>query len=331
MVTPGTPAAFHAFPTNQPLNRLGLAHWLTDTNNPLTARVILNRFWEQYFGRGIVETVEEFGKQGEPPSHPELLDWLATEFMRQGWGMKAMHKLIVTSATYRQSSQVSPELYQRDPYNRLLARGPRVRLEAEMVRDQALAVSGLLSHKLGGPSVMPPQPDGLWQVVYSGDKWTTSPGEAKYRRGLYTFWRRTSPHPMLAAFDAPSREYCVLKRSRSNTPLQALNTLNDPAFVEAAQALARRVAAKSDGDLGQRVAYIFRLCLARAPQSQESDRLAKLYETEFANYQADAKAAERMATSELGKPPEGMGVAGLAAWTVVANVLLNLDEMITKG
>ena len=331
LVSPGTPAAFHPFPTNQPLNRLGLVRWLVDTNNPLTARVMINRFWEQYFGRGIVETVEEFGKQGEPPSHPALLDWLASEFMRQHWNMKAMHKLIVTSATYRQSSSVSPELYQRDPYNRLLARGPRVRLEAEMVRDQALAVSGLLSHKIGGPSVMPPQPEGLWQVVYSGDKWATSPGEDKYRRGLYTFWRRTSPHPMMTAFDAPSREYCVLKRSRSDTPLQALNTLNDPAFVEAAQALARRIVAKSEDDVKGRVTYAFRVCLARAPQNKEVERLVKLYQTELANYRADARAGEKMATSELGAAPEGMDVAELAAWTVVANVLLNLDEMITKG
>jgi hypothetical protein len=200
-----------------------------------------------------------------------------------------------------------------------------------MIRDQALTVSGLLSHKIGGPSVMPPQPDGLWQVVYSGDTWKTSPGEDKYRRGLYTFWRRTSPHPMMTAFDAPSREYCVLKRSRSNTPLQALNTLNDPAFVEAAQALARRVAAKTDFDLRHRVIYAFRLCLARQPQDPEVDRLLQLYEKEFAHYRADRKAAEKMATSELGKPPEGLDISELAAWTVVANVLLNLDEMITKG
>jgi len=237
----------------------------------------------------------------------------------------------VTSATYRQSSHVTSELYQRDPYNRLLARGPRVRLEAEMIRDQALAVSGLLSHKIGGPSVMPPQPDGLWQVVYNNEKWITSPGEDKYRRGLYTFWRRSSPHPMMTAFDAPSREYCVLKRSRSNTPLQALNTLNDPAFVEAAQTLARRVAALSECDLGERATYAFRLCLARAPRPEEVTRLVKLYETELANYRADAKAAEKMATSESGKAPPEMDMAELAAWTVVANVLLNLDEMITKG
>ncbi len=331
VVTPGTPAAFQPFPAGQPTNRLGLAHWLVDTNNPLTARVIINRFWEQYFGKGIVETVEDFGMQSEAPSDPELLDWLASEFMRVGWDMKAMHKTIVLSATYQQSSRATAESYQRDPYNRLFARGPRVRLEAEMIRDQALAVSGLLSHKLGGPSVMPPQPDGLWQVVYSGDKWETSQGEDKYRRGLYTFWRRSSPHPTMTTFDAPSREFCVLKRSRSNTPLQALNTLNDPAFVEAAQALARRVAAAPETDVKKRVMFAFRICLARAPTAAESDRLASLYEKELAFYKTDEKAAEKMATSELGKLKDGGNLAELAAWTVVANVLLNLDEMITKG
>ncbi len=328
-VSAGTPAAFQPFSNELPANRLGLARWLVATNNPLTARVMMNRFWEQYFGKGIVETVEEFGKQGEPPSHPELLDWLATEFMRVGWDMKAMHKLIVTSAAYRQSSRVTPELLARDPFNRLFARGPRVRLEAELIRDQALAVSGLLSRKVGGPSVMPPQPDGLWQVVYSGDQWKTSPGEDKYRRGLYTFWRRTTPHPMLVSFDAPSREYCVLKRSRSNTPLQALNILNDPVFVEAAQALARRITAQATPDDGERARYAFRMCLSRDPKPEELKRLVSLYETELKSYQDDLKAAEKLAGNV--SPLGNADAAEVAAWTVVANVLLNLDEMITKG
>jgi hypothetical protein len=244
--------------------------------------------------------------------------------------MKALQKLIVMSATYQQDSRVAPELLQRDPYNRLLARGPRVRLEAETIRDQALAASGLLSRKLGGPSVMPPQPEGLWQVVYSGDKWATSKGEDKYRRGLYTFWRRSMPHPMMVSFDAPSREYCVLKRNRSDTPLQSLNLLNDPAFVECAQALARR-AAKKEGGVEQRVEFLFLTCLSRTPTAVEVERLTKLYEQQLANYRADAKAAEKMATSELKKAAENADLAELAAWTVVANVLLNLDEMITKG
>jgi hypothetical protein len=334
-VQAATPAALHAFPADAPRNRLGFARWLVDRENPLTARVIVNRFWEQYFGKGIVETVEEFGKQGEAPSHPELLDWLAVQFMDgcgsgTPWSMKALHKLIVTSATYGQSSRVSPALVQRDPFNRLLARGPRVRLEAEMIRDQALAVSGLLSHKIGGPSVMPPQPDGIWQVVYSGDKWETSKGEDKYRRGLYTFWRRSSPHPMMSSFDAPTREFCVLRRSRSDTPLQALDTLNDPAFVEAAQALARRIAAQA-GDVKERAAFAFRTCLSRAPKPEEIERISKLYERELANYTDKPGDAEKMAASETPKPKDCNNLPELAAWTVVANVLLNLDEAITKG
>ena len=344
VVQPGTPAALHPFPKDEAVNRLGLARWIVDKDNPLTARVIVNRYWEQYFGKGIVETVEEFGKQGEPPSHPELFDWLALQFVTGAqspntgekspkitpWGVKAMHRLIVTSATYRQSNKVSAALRDKDPYNRLLARGPRVRLEAEMIRDQALAVSGLLSHKIGGPSVMPPQPGGIWQVVYSGDQWNTSAGEDKYRRGLYTFWRRSSPYPMMASFDAPSREFCVVRRSRSNTPLQALNTLNDPVFVEAAQALARKVAAVP-GDAKTRAVFAMRTCLARVPKPEEIERIAKLYESELAFYSKQPADAEKMATSQLGKPAAGANLSELAAWTVVSNVLLNLDEMITKG
>ena len=334
-VQPATPGALHAFPANVPANRLGMARWLVDRENPLTARVIVNRYWEQFFGKGIVETVEEFGRQGEPPSHPELLDWLAMQFMDgagggKPWSTKALHKLIAMSATYRQSARVAPAVRERDPYNVLLARGPRVRLEAEMIRDQALAVSGLLSRKIGGPSVMPPQPDGLWQIVYSGDAWKTSGGEDKYRRGLYTFWRRSMPHPLMTNFDAPSREFCVLRRSRSDTPLQALNTLNDRAFIEAAQALARKIAAVP-GDTRARVVFAFRTCLSRLPTDTEIARLEKLYESESAHYRTRPSDSEQMATSELGKPPGDASLAELAAWTVVANVLLNLDEMISKG
>jgi mono/diheme cytochrome c family protein len=330
-VNPGTPAVLHPLPSGAPTNRLGLARWLVDTNNPLTARVMMNRFWEQYFGRGIVETAEDFGIQGEKPSHPQLLDWLSCEFMQQGWSMKAMHKLIVMSATYRQSSRASAEMLQRDPYNRLCARGPRTRLDAETLRDQALAVSGLLSKKLGGPSVFPPQPEGLWQVVYSGDKWQTSKGDDRYRRALYTFWRRTMPHPAMTTFDAPSREFCVVKRTRSNTPLQALLLLNDPAYVECAQALARRVMREAESTPEARASHAFRLCLARQPKPDEVHRLTQLYQQQLSRYKEDLSAAEKMATSELGVPPDGMNLQELAAWTVVANVILNLDEMITKG
>ena len=331
MVQPVTPTSLHSFPTNLPPNRLGLARWLVDPNNPLTARVIMNQIWEQYFGIGIVETVQDFGTQGEPPSNQKLLDWLATEFMTRGWDLKAMHQLIVTSATYRQSSRVTPELLQRDPYNRLLARGPRARLEGEIVRDQALAVSGILSGKIGGPPVMPKQPEGIWQVVYSGDKWETSRGDDQHRRGIYTFWRRTSPYPSMITFDAPSREYCVVKRSRSNTPLQALTLLNDPVYVEAAQALAQRMMFEAPNGKAERARYGFRLCLVRTPSDDETRRLVSLYEQQLANFKADPKAAEKMATSELGGPSSAVNLAELAAWTVVANVLLNLDEMITKG
>ena len=332
-VQPGTPASLHAFPKDAPVTRLGFARWIVDRENPLVARVIVNRFWEQYFGKGIVETVEEFGKQGEAPTHPELLDWLATQFMDGSgtpWSMKTLHRVIVTSATYRQSGKVTPELREKDPFNNLYARGPRVRLEAEMIRDQALTVSGLLSRKIGGPSVMPPQPDGIWQMVYSGDQWKTSGGEDKHRRGLYTFWRRSSPYPMMSTFDAPSREFCVLRRNRSNTPLQALNTLNDPAFIEPAQALARRIAAQP-GDARSRSTFAFRTVLARTPTAAEIERVTKLFDSELTRYAADAKAAETMATSELGKADPAASLPELAAWTVVANILLNLDEAITKG
>jgi hypothetical protein len=340
----GVPPVWNKPDPNIPLDRLGFARWLVSTNNPLTARVQVNRYWEQLFGRGIVETTEEFGKQGEPPSNPDLLDWLATEFMQptvtfsrtgaeaaRPWDIKRLLKVMVMSATYRQSSKPTPELLDRDPFNRLLARGPRVRLEAEMLRDQALAASGLLSDKIGGPSVMPRQPDGIWQVVYSGDQWNTSAGEDQYRRSLYTFWRRSSPPPMMVNFDAPSREFCVLKRNRSNTPLQALNLLNDPACLEFAQALARRVVCEGGASLDARIDFAFQACVARLPKDAERSRLKALFEGELARFRDNPSAAEKMATHPLGPPAPGQDLSELAAWTVVANVLLNLDEMVTKG
>ncbi|MCP5116022.1 MAG: DUF1553 domain-containing protein, partial [bacterium] len=239
------PTAFHAFPEDAPRDRLGLAKWLVDNRNPLTARVTVNRFWARLFGAGLVETEEDFGNQGVPPSHPKLLDWMATEFMRLDWDMKGILKKIVMSATYRQASDVGPELLERDRFNRLLARGPRVRLDAEMVRDQMLAASGLLSKKMYGPPVMPLQPDGVWQVVYNRDRWETSSGEDRYRRAVYTLWRRTSPYPAAMTFDAPSAELCTMRRIRTNTPLQALVTLNDPLSIEAARHLADRVLRES--------------------------------------------------------------------------------------
>ena len=330
-VEPGVPAVFRQVSDETPHNRLEFARWLVDEKNPLTARVTVNRFWEQLFGVGIVETSEDFGAQGEPPSHPELLDWLARAFVRQGWSVKELCRLIVTSATYRQSSRQTPELIEKDPRNRLLARGARFRLEAEMIRDQALAVSGLLSRKLFGPSVMPPQPEGVWQIVYSSDVWKTSVAGDSRRRGLYTFWRRTAPYPSMETFDAPSREVCTVRRIRTNTPLQALVTLNDPVYIEAAQALARRTLGTECESIEDRITFGFRACLARPPTADEIKRLNDLYQDTLATYQDDSHAAFEMAIYPLGPVSEGTDIAKLAAWTVVGNVILNLDELLTRN
>jgi hypothetical protein len=329
-VTEGVPAAFPPLPENEPKNRLAIARWLVSEENPLTARVIVNRYWEQIFGIGLVRTSEEFGSQGELPSHPELLDWLATELVAQQWDIKQLLRLLVTSAAYRQSSRVTPELYERDPDNRLLARGPRFRLSAEMVRDQALAVAGLLSHKMYGASVHPVRPVfGLSAAFGGSTDWQPSPGGDRYRRGLYTEWRRSLPYPSMDAFDAPSREVCTIQRSRTNTPLQALVTMNDPVYVEAAQALARRIAA--GGSTPQdKAAFGFRLCLSRDPRPQELSRLIQLYEATYADYTQAPEQAQKMATEPLGPAPPGADVAELAAWTVLSNVLLNLDETLMK-
>jgi hypothetical protein len=331
-VESGVPASLPSLPAGAPKNRLGLAQWLVDRRNPLTARVAVNRFWAQIFGAGLVETEEDFGSQGEPPSHPELLDWLAVRFRESGWDTKSLLRLIVTSATYRQSSSVRPEALAKDPRNRLLARAPRVRLEAEMVRDQALALSGLLSHEIGGPSVFPPQPAGLWQAAFNGQRtWSTSRGDARYRRGLYTFWRRTVPYPSMAVFDAPSREICAVRRARTNTPLQSFVTLNDPVYVEAAQALARRIVHDGGANVESRARFGLKLCLCRPPRQEQLDPLIALYTAEVDRYRKDRPAAMALATDPLGPLPPGIDAAELAAWTTVANVLLNLDAVLTKG
>ncbi len=329
-VSPNTPEVFPAFPTDAPRNRLGLARWLVDRGNPLTARVVVNRHWEQFFGRGIVLTSEDFGSQGTLPSHPELLDWLALELIDNGWSLKHLAKTIVMSAAYRQSSRISPEKLDRDPENILISRGPQIRLSAEQIRDQALAVSGLLSHKLGGPSVMPPQPEGVWQVVYNDDRWVASEGEDRYRRSLYTFWRRTSPYPFAMALDATSRETCTIRRISTNTPSAAFALLNDPMVVEAAQALARRIAESDAADPAERAAYAFRRVLARPPTEHEVRRLVDLFDSERQHYAQDHEAAEAMTASGPGPAEDRGDLADLAAWTVVSNVLLNLDETLTK-
>jgi len=335
-VTEGVPAAWHPLPEGAPPDRLALARWLVDDANPLTARVVANRHWESIFGVGLVRTSEEFGAQGELPSHPELLDWLATELVRLRWDLKAFLRLLVTSSTYRQSSKVIPGAMEHDPENRLLARGPRVRLTAEMVRDQALAVSGLLSPKMYGPSVRPVRPAlGLSAAFGGGLDWQPSEGDDRWRRGIYTEWRRTSPYPSMTTFDAPNREVCTLRRDRTNTPLQALVMMNDPVYVETAQALARRLAAAAAAtpDAATPEDVILRgyqWVLARPPTATESSRLRALYDELVAAYRQDAALAEAMATNPIGPLPPGAEAADLAAWTAVASVMLNLDETLMK-
>jgi hypothetical protein len=260
------------------------------------------------------------------------LDWLAIYYQDSGWDTKALLRLIVTSRTYRQSSKLSRELRERDPRNRLLARAPRLRLEAEMVRDQAMALSGLLSRKLGGPSVFPPQPDGLWQAAFNGQRtWATSQGADRYRRGIYTFWRRTVPYPSMAAFDAPSREICAIKRVRTNTPLQAFVTMNDPVYVETAQVLARRIVREGGSSVRTRVQHGLLLCLCRPPELDQIEPLVALFDAEYQRFRADSPAAESLSGSATGLLPAGTSAAEMAAWTAVANVLLNLDAILTKG
>jgi hypothetical protein len=334
-VTEAVPAAFNPLQKIAKPNRLTLAKWLVDTNNPLSSRVMANRFWEQIFGIGIVRTSEDFGSQGDRPTNPELLDWLASQF-RDGdsttapWDVKAFLKLLVTSATYRQSSRVTPELQERDPDNLLLARGPRFRMSAEIVRDQALAISGLLSHKMYGPSVRPPRPSLGLSAAFGGSlDWKTSDGEDRYRRALYVEWRRTSPYPSMATFDAPNREVCTIRRPRSNTPLQALVTLNDPVYVEAAQALARRMS-QSPGATTDKLRYGFRLCAARPPQEEELNKLVKFYESVKADYSNKPNEAKKLAGADSSKSAQPSEITELAAWTAVGNVLLNLDETLMR-
>jgi len=314
-VAPNTPAALPPFQPGNPERptRLDLARWLVNPAHPLTSRVIVNRIWQQYFGRGIVETENDFGTQGIPPSHPELLDWLATELVAKKWSLKAIHRLIVTSATYRQASHVRPELELSDPLNKLLARQSRLRLDAEVIRDVALSASGLLMPKLGGPPVFPPQPDGVMTLGQVKRAWNASTGENRYRRGLYTHFWRATPHPALAVFDAADGFSACTRRLRSDTPLQALTLLNDQQFFELAEALARRVQAEVTGDLGAQLEHAFQLCVARQPKPPERERLLALYHEQFAAGEAADEAARKT-----------------AAWTTIARVLLNLDETITR-
>jgi hypothetical protein len=327
LVYADVPSALGTLPKGVAPNRLGLAEWLVSEDNPLTARVTVNHFWESLFGRGLVETSEDFGTQGDAPSHPELLDWLATEFMRDGWSMKKIQRLMVTSATYRQDSHTTPELTARDPYNKLYAHGPRFRVEAEMVHDMALAESGLLSSRMYGPSVFPYQPEGVWDIPYSSDKWVESAGEDQHRRSIYTFMRRSAPYPSLVTYDATSREFCTVRRVRTNTPLQALTSLNDPYFFAAARAMAQRMRTEGGDSADQRIRYGFRLTVSRDPSRAELQPVLQFYQQRLAAYQRDRPAANQV----LGLKAEANAQAPeLAALTMVANVLLNTDEAISK-
>jgi hypothetical protein len=359
-VMAGVPSVLTPLPENSPPNRLGLARWLTDPSHPLTARVNVNRFWQQFFGIGLVRTANDFGSQGEWPTNPELLDWLAAEFMGPSpnagglaqsaggdavgdgctanapaaWDIKQLVRLIVNSNTYRQSSRVSADLVKRDPENSLLARGPRFRMDAEVVRDSALALSGLLVDQIGGHSVKPYQPAGLWESVgFLGSntrEYKRDAGEGLYRRSLYTFWKRTCPPAQLTTFDAPSRETCTVRRPRTNTPLQALLLMNDEQFVEASRQMGQRIMKEAGPAPRDRLAYGFRLCTARVPLSPELDVLTGLFERQLSYYQSDSDAALKLISVGESKRDESLNTSELAAWTMMANLLLNLDETVTK-
>jgi Protein of unknown function (DUF1553)/Protein of unknown function (DUF1549)/Planctomycete cytochrome C/Concanavalin A-like lectin/glucanases superfamily len=332
-VTPGVPAFLPQLPKNAPMNRLALARWLMDPGNPLTARVEVNRYWQHFFGIGIVKTAEDFGSQGERPIHPELLDWLATEFIRTGWDIKAMQRLIALSATYRQTSRTTPQLQEKDPENRLLARGPRMRLTAEEIRDNALTISGLLTDKVGGPSVYPYQPAGFWgeggasETDYS---YKQAEGADLYRRSLYTVWRRNFLMPSFAALDAPTREVCVARRILTNTPLQALVLMDDPTFVEASRLLAQRAILKNSKAPEKRLDFVFHWAIGRKPNFRERDLLLREEQSMLAEFSRDRESARKLLSVGATKPSPGIDPAELAAWTTVTRTILNMDEAITK-
>jgi hypothetical protein len=331
-VAPHLPAVLPSLPAGAPANRLGLARWLVDPAHPLTARVAVNRLWQMVFGTGIVETVEDFGSQGSWPTHPELLDWLARQFVDGGWDFRNLQKLIVMSATYRQSSSAGAGARERDPKNLFLARGARFRLPAETVRDNALAISGLLVDEIGGPSVYPYQPDGLWQdvSVEHSAVYKKETGTNLYRRSFYTFWKRTCPPPGLATFDAPDRETCLIRRARTNTPLQSLVLMNDPTYVEAARKLAERVLTAGGDAPAGRLDYAFRLATSRPARATDADALLPLLAAtaeRFRNAPAQAQALLHVGASAVNA---SLDPAEFAAWTVVGSVILNLDETITR-
>ncbi|MEO7318995.1 MAG: DUF1553 domain-containing protein, partial [Chthoniobacteraceae bacterium] len=331
---PGVIAALHPMPEGAPGNRLGLAQWLVAKENPLTARVTVNRFWQEIFGTGLVKTVEDFGIMSEPPSHPALLDWLAVDFRESGWDVKRLMRLLVTSETYKQSAAVTKELIDRDPDNRLLTRGPRFRMDAEMLRDYALAAGGLLSAKIGGPSVRPYQPPGVWEAVAMPGSDTGAykrdTGESLYRRGLYTFWKRAAPPASLEVFNAPSRESCTVRRERTNTPLQALVTLNDPQYVEAARNLAQSALKAAPTDANATLDFLARRVLCRPLRPAEIPILEASRAALLAHYTKSPEDTNALLTFGESKADPAIPPPQLAAWTMVASQLLNLDETLNK-
>jgi len=326
----GLPAVLPPLPARAENNRLGLAKWLVDPSNPLTARVMVNRLWQMYFGAGIVKTVEDFGSQGEWPMHPELLDWLATEFIRTNWDVKAIVKTIVTSATYRQASALSKELEQRDPENRLLARGPRFRLPAEMVRDQALSIAGLLVEKIGGPSVKPYQPAGLWKELSGGEDYVQDHGDNLYRRSLYTFWKRAVAPPSMMTFDSAGRETCVVRETRTDTPLQALTLMNDVTYLEAARVMAQRMMIEGGATPAARIDFGFRLATARPPSEARRNLLLGSFQHYLDDFQTHPETARKLVRAGESPVNDKLNVSELAAYSTVASLILNLDETVTK-
>jgi hypothetical protein len=333
-VVAATFAVLHKMPDRAPTNRLGLAQWIVSPENPLTARVIVNRFWAELFGVGLVKTAEDFGTMGDPPANQALLDWLAVEFIESGWDVKHLFELMVTSAAYRQSAETTPEKLEKDPQNRLLSRGPRFRMDAEMVRDYALAASGLLVSKIGGPSVRPYQPDGVWEAVAMQEsntrKYKRDTGESLYRRSLYTFWKRAAPPASMDIFNAPSRETCTVRRERTNTPLQALATLNDPQFIEAARHLAQEALKRDGKDLAPALDFITRRVLARPLRTQETTVIRSTHTKLLAYYESETDEARKLLSIGESKADESIPAGQLAAMTMIVNELLNLDEVLNK-
>ena len=333
-VVAGVPSALPPMAESLPRNRLGLANWLVDDGNPLTSRVTVNRYWQQLFGTGLVSTSEDFGAQGDTPTHPELLDWLAVEFRDSGWDIKRFFRMLVTSATYRQSAQVTAEKLERDPQNRLLSRGPRFRMDAEMVRDTALAASGLLVRTIGGPSVRPYQPEGVWSTVAMPQSNTNTyrrdEGDKLYRRSLYTFWKRSAPPPAMEIFNAPTREHSVVRRERTNTPLQALVTMNDPQLVEASRYLAQRAMREGGDDFDARLDFVTTRLVARPFSSDERAVAKRTHDWLLTTYQADPDGARSLVNTGESTPDPALPIAESAAWTMLVNQLMNLDEVLNK-